>query len=889
MSGWPRWQLDGEERALAHFVLPDEVAKLAQVPARSGEATTTRLGEVYRALSELGIGYVFEASSDEAGRQVIRPPDQVLWAPGHGTCLDLALVLAGGCLHAGLHPVVVILAAPGGTGALHAIVLIRLDRDLDPTAEPADPVWHTPPDRLTATVQRKLDGSRAYVAVDPVGLARSLGATATLGLDVELDEAIANGARYLLGSDDEPAWGWRLGVDIGRAWRAQDTLDPGPRPALEPLREPYRSADTAESPLRLLRAEYALVRFQARDELTVLLDWCHTITAGSATGIGVITGLGGAGKTRLALELAQRLRAQGWYAGILPKGNAGVEWLAGVLSPVLVVLDYADGRAADAVTLLQALQARQGAPAVVLLTARSGEGDWLPTIQNALIGTRHPYQQAAIALPDTHPDSGDLYRQTVRALTSEAVTPPRVPDGIRWTTLDVVLLGWIAAQGAASLPSTPGELYEAVLGHEVDYWCTVHTTPHPERRLLRKAAACVSLTAPDEERAYEVLTAVPELADDPAERRAARRTLVTCLSPAPGEGLAVRPDPVGDHLMLTELDADRALFTRTLDSADRPGKQQAVIALTRAGQNNPERATGLITTLLDTQPGEWPLVLSVAAAVGGAAADSIQHITARSDCPLPLTEISHQIPFTSTGLYAVGLQIDRRLLADARNNTVAPADLAALLERVSAREMYAGDRDGALSSITEAVQIRRRLAQANPAAYLPDLAMSLNNLCVQQSGTGDRDGALASITEAVEHYRRLAQANPAAYLPDLAMSLINLSVQQSGTGDRDGALASITEAVQIRRRLAQDNPAAYLPDLAMSLNNLSNRQSGTGDRDGALASITEAVEHYRRLAQANPAAYLPDLAMSLNNLSNLQSVTGDRDGALASITEAVEH
>ncbi|MFF0061389.1 hypothetical protein ACFYRC_07545, partial [Streptomyces sp. NPDC005279] len=83
--------------------------------------------------------------------------------------------------------------------------------------------------------------------------------------------------------------------------------------------------------------------------------------------------------------------------------------------------------------------------------------------------------------------------------------------------------------------------------------------------------------------------------------------------------------------------------------------------------------------------------------------------------------------------------------------------------------------------ITEAVEIRRALAQASPAAYLPDLAMSLNNLSIRQSDTGDRDAALASITEAVEIRRALAQASPAAYLPDLAMSLNNLSIQQSNT------------------------------------------------------------------------------------------------------------
>jgi tetratricopeptide (TPR) repeat protein len=153
----------------------------------------------------------------------------------------------------------------------------------------------------------------------------------------------------------------------------------------------------------------------------------------------------------------------------------------------------------------------------------------------------------------------------------------------------------------------------------------------------------------------------------------------------------------------------------------------------------------------------------------------------------------------------------------------------------------------------------------------------LNNLSNQQSDTGDRAGALSSVTEAVEHYRQLAAANPAVFLPDLATSLNNLSACQGDTGDRAGALSSVTEAVDIRRQLAAANPAAFLPDLAMSLNNLSACQGDTGDRAGALASVTEAVEHYRQLAAANPAAFLPDLAMSLNNLSNQQRDAGKVD------------
>ncbi|MGC4799214.1 hypothetical protein ACLQ3H_34500, partial [Micromonospora saelicesensis] len=69
--------------------------------------------------------------------------------------------------------------------------------------------------------------------------------------------------------------------------------------------------------------------------------------------------------------------------------------------------------------------------------------------------------------------------------------------------------------------------------------------------------------------------------------------------------------------------------------------------------------------------------------------------------------------------------------------------------------------------------IRRRLAEINPAAYLPNLATSLNNLSIRMGELGRRDEGLAVSEEATAIYRRLTEANPAAYLPNLATSLNN--------------------------------------------------------------------------------------------------------------------
>jgi len=232
------------------------------------------------------------------------------------------------------------------------------------------------------------------------------------------------------------------------------------------------------------------------------------------------------------------------------------------------------------------------------------------------------------------------------------------------------------------------------------------------------------------------------------------------------------------------------------------------------------------------------------------------------------------------------VEIRRRL---AKANPVAfEPDLATSLNNMSSHLSDVGNKKGALEAIRKAVEIRRRLAKANPAAFEPDLASSLNNLSNSLSDVGDKKDALEVIREAVEIYRHLAKANPATFEWGLARSINNLSNRLSALGDKEGALEAILEAVEIRRRLAKANPAAFEPNLANSLNNLSNHLSDVGDKKDALEAIREAVEIYRRLAKTNPAAFEPNLASSINNLSNRLSALGDKEGALEAIRKAVE-
>jgi hypothetical protein len=185
---------------------------------------------------------------------------------------------------------------------------------------------------------------------------------------------------------------------------------------------------------------------------------------------------GGPG-TRLALELAERLRADGWYAGplrdkVADADPAALAWLTEVTAPLLVIVDYADARVAEAQALLAVLAGRSGRPAVVLLTGRATDGDWLEAILGSLTTDAHPQTAELLELPDAHPRPGDIYRRTLQALAPQLTQPPALPQNQhqhRWTTLDLVLLGWLAAQGRTELPAERGPLYDEVLEHESRY------------------------------------------------------------------------------------------------------------------------------------------------------------------------------------------------------------------------------------------------------------------------------------------------------------------------------------------------------------------------------------------------------------------------------------
>jgi tetratricopeptide (TPR) repeat protein len=172
----------------------------------------------------------------------------------------------------------------------------------------------------------------------------------------------------------------------------------------------------------------------------------------------------------------------------------------------------------------------------------------------------------------------------------------------------------------------------------------------------------------------------------------------------------------------------------------------------------------------------------------------------------------------------------------------------------------------------EALEIDRR---SLPADH-PDLAISLNNLANLYESQGKYNEAEPLYLEALEIIRRSLPADH----PDLAISLNNLANLYESQGKYNEAEPLYLEALEIdRRSLPKDHPS-----LAISLNNLANLYESQGKYNEAEPLYLEALEIDRRSLPADH----PSLAISLNNLANLYESQGKYNEAEPLYLEALE-
>ncbi|WP_448187953.1 tetratricopeptide repeat protein [Azospirillum sp. sgz301742] len=631
---------------------------------------------------------------------------------------------------------------------------------------------------------------------------------------------------------------------------------------------------TARRPLSWLTWDARLTDLIGRDqEKADLLAWARGEPGAK---FRVLAGEGGAGKTRLAHEVADELaRDPNWSAGLVP-ADRPLPLDAGPAGCFLLI-DYPEERR-------DAVQARLAQIAAI---------------------PYDPERRVRVLLLSRHGD--DYWQPAITTARADAAWDPEYPLREGVAPADA----WAIYQSALPrVPRTPGQREPQPVDAEA-FGAWLGRVPVNQRPLLIAAAAIQAVSDPERRivdlTARQVVEALAEreivrlrklakqhgFADDALARLAA---LAAVRGHLDGSDLTRLADPALDlGLRGREELFDRVRATGCLtDDGLLPAPVPDIVA------------AALVVEVLAAQPHRAPEWLW--AAIDGAEAIAIDRlgrlsydaevVLGRHDQRMSLwleamvkgrlercrvLEPQFLDPVLPQGLLRLSAGVSLTLADQATDD----GQKARFLTNASIDLAAVGDEKSALAAIREAVAVFRRLAAANPARFEADLATSLNTLSNGLSDAGDGTTALAAIREAVEIRRRLAAANPACFEVVLAQSLNNLSNRLSDAGDGAAALAAIREAVAVYRRLAAANPARFEAGLALCLWTLSNGLSDAGEGATALAAIREVVAVYRRLAAANPARFEADLAQSLNNLSNRLSDAGDGAAALAAICEAV--
>jgi hypothetical protein len=661
-------------------------------------------------------------------------------------------------------------------------------------------------------------------------------------------------------------------------------------------------------PAALLRADRRVVEFIGRPELDQLREWCD---GENQSQVLLLTGAGGTGKTRLALELARERQADGWTCRVVRDGGrAEVVAAARALTagPVLLTIDYAESRL-GLPGLLRAATGDDAGRLKILLIARS-KGEWWEQLQASTDASARALAIGAAELALlAAPAAGDLLQAAVGAFAGALGVP--VPEQIEVVVPPgpVPILVVHAAALLAVLdcqdrpPAGPvrvvadRDVLDDLLARERAFWLGAARAvqlagPDGIDSVIAAQAVAVAclFAVTDEGQAQQVLGRVPALADvSGGRRRKIARWLRQLYPPdmpdlpaaAPGWWGSLQPDLLAERHVAGQLSADHDLAAGCLHDLSNDQARKALTILARACVHD-RRAAGVLASALRADLATLGVpAVETAVQTGGPLGQILAGVLSTTAAPLELLiAIEQAIPHPTLVLAAADTLVTERIVSSLPDDT-SPAERARWADVLSVRLSQAGRTEEALPPAERAAATYRELAAADPARYRPELAAALANLGVRLTSLGQPANAVAAAAEAVTIRRELAQDDPGRYLPDLAISLSNLAASYSELGRRADALTAAQEAADTARQLTQDDPGRYRPDLAATLVNLAAMYSKLGRADEARSCAHEAAAMFSELARAYPDRFLPDLAIALTDLGALLADLGSPADALA--------
>ncbi|WP_405435329.1 trypsin-like peptidase domain-containing protein [Streptomyces avidinii] len=707
------------------------------------------------------------------------------------------------------------------------------------------------------------------------------------------------------------------------------------------------------SPAGLLRPEQSVVPFYGRGDLLARLgQWC------AAEGFGglLLHGAGGQGKTRLAGRLAADLAGtpvvgtdgrsvpwQVWW----PDPHAEPQDLAvvrDVAAPLLVVLDYAETRPAQAEALLRAAARHPREHRLKILLMARADGDWwtalrtcssrseelladedkiaLEELQTGPADRRGAYRHALTALATALAAPGGQIAHAPAAppdwaaLAQSLPTPPLDQDG-HGNALTLHMTALVDLLDAASTPDGPGgsgesrrndveRVEDRLLAHEDGYWRgSARTRPdlhgHLSRRTLEESLAASFLVGRvNREQADAVLRRLPSLDGESGGRRAGVRTWISELYP-PTMGAAwgsLQPDRLTERFVGRRL-SDEPALAHHLAAGAAPAQAAHLLDLYTRAAAHPVFRGGLDAPLRDlclAHPdvlAPHAVALATRTAAPGPLLSALDTmVRAPYLSPDLLQRLAAGLPPYSERLASWAVLLGRRIVAhDRARPPHDPARLPRLAEhlrQLALRLDETGEREKGLEAAFEAVDIWERLEAAHPGQWLPRLAVGLATLSGRLADHGLVDESLTTIRRSVALRRHLVSLDRETHLRDLASGLLNLAVRLDDLGRLPESLEASRETADLYGELYELRGAEHLAAHAHALHTLAIALRRTGHVEEAHEKITEAVRLRRELAADSPDTHLRDLAMSLTTLANVQEQLEHLEAAVASAGQAVD-
>jgi tetratricopeptide (TPR) repeat protein len=711
-----------------------------------------------------------------------------------------------------------------------------------------------------------------------------------------------------------------LGEPPGSRARGEPGNEPGPAvpPALIRMPELPAFDPATSSPRLLLLPESSVVPFHAARQALVqeVIAWAEEDNL--PVGLRLDVGPGGAGKTRLMLEVCRRLNQRSnWFAGFLhtdqPLDLACQKLLAAGRN-AFVVVDYAETRPKDVVTLVSTARhsAAAGQTVRFALLARAA-GDWWRRLDRHAGGdpglvavlTESKTKRGAYRLDGAklEPDERkELYATAVGVFAealdrSSPAETPELTEDYFGEPLYVLTAALAAVEGDGAADGRG--LQQFLLRRERDYWRRLlldRDLGDKAVDLVELALAHVTLVGGTDsaEKTRELLARTPRVRTLDEGRRDRIIDVLRELYPRAGGVEALGPDLLGERLVAEALDLDDGL----LDAALGPNAPDADVApaltvLERLAAQDAEAASWLDRAVRLAGPKRGKQVVAVAE-------QGQAQLTRRLEIKLADSDLGKE-----------GKDLLRALRSAADDSSVDVRPLIALALATQLRrdarhpsvKWTASEARKRIKMLLQLARLRTELHIFDGAAEAAEEASSLAGRALGRSKLDLRlaFGAEMELTVASHNIGRFTDALEAAQRAnrlvriaafeatsgELAAALVTYSVALRRLGRYDEALKAAKEGFAILRGLHARQPDVYAADLARSLGNLSTHLTAVGEYEEALKAAQEGTALRRELYAQQPDAYAAELAGSLDDLGNQLEAVGRYDEALKAAKEGL--